>query len=181
MSAFREVAERAVLPALAELIPFGVTGGRLVVTNMLAIGFQESRLCAPYQYWDGPARGLWQFEPAGVAAIFRHHRTVRPAVLLCKKRGMDPFANFVCDALAHDDVLAAAFARLLLWSSPFAMPARQAEAWEQYKRLWRPGKPDRQRWVTSWNAAGNAWLQEDLASLPWPDPAEVLRGTGALA
>ena len=46
-------------------------------------------------------------------------------------------------ALEHDDVLAAAFGRLLLWTDPRAPPAvgDESGAWALYLRCWRPGKP----------------------------------------
>jgi hypothetical protein len=51
-------------------------------------------------------------------------------------------------ALEHDDVLAAAFARLLLWTDPEPLPAvgEVQRAWALYLRTWRPGKPHRQTW-----------------------------------
>jgi hypothetical protein len=54
----------------------------------------------------------------------------------------------VYNSLAHDDVLAAAFARLLLWTDPQRLPSLgDADgAWALYLRTWRPGKPHPQTW-----------------------------------
>jgi hypothetical protein len=50
--------------------------------------------------------------------------------------------------LDQDDVLAAAFARLLLWSDPASLPriGDAESAWALYLRTWRPGKPKRDSW-----------------------------------
>jgi hypothetical protein len=51
--------------------------------------------------------------------------------------------------LEFDDVLAAAFARLLLWADAKALPGLDAshdETWDCYIRSWRPGKPHRDTW-----------------------------------
>lgn len=123
---------------------------------MLAIGLQESRLKNRWQVIDlnrpnvkGPARGLWQFERAGgVAGVLNHAATKRLALSACQARGVVPAPTSVWTKLAEDDVLAAAFARLLLWSDPAPLPAlgRGGEAWTYYLRTWRPGKPHRRTW-----------------------------------
>ncbi|MOA63587.1 hypothetical protein D3C78_1893600 [compost metagenome] len=45
-------------------------------------------------------------------------------------------------------MLAAALARLLLWTDPARLPAlgEVAKSWELYLRTWRPGKPHRHTW-----------------------------------
>jgi hypothetical protein len=50
--------------------------------------------------------------------------------------------------LERDDVLAAGFARLLLFSDPRPLPdvSQQYEAWDLYLRTWRPGKPHPHTW-----------------------------------
>lgn len=63
--------------------------------------------------------------------------------------------SLVHAALEHDDVLAAAFARLLLWTDPFRLPTKSdaAGGWDLYLRTWRPGKPHPARWPARYAAA----------------------------
>ncbi|MGP3789407.1 hypothetical protein [Pseudomonas sp. B392_1p] len=130
-----------------KLLPAKMTSPEAEVL-LLAIGLQESRLTHRRQI-GGPARGLWQFERnGGVRGVLEHKATRGYAVSVCKMRGVEPLADAVYAALEHDDVLAAAFARLLLWTDPKALPAAGeiGAAWDYYLRTWRPGKPHRHTW-----------------------------------
>lgn len=123
---------------------------------LLAIGLQESRFLYRFQkiagrpYEKGPARGFWQFERAGgVRGVMGHKNTKDQAKLICEVRDV-PFDDVLIHArLETDDVLAATFARLLLWSDARAIPTVNAshdEAWDCYIRNWKPGKPHRETW-----------------------------------
>lgn len=115
---------------------------------LLAVGMQESGLTHRRQI-GGPARGLWQFErDGGVAGVLRHHRTRDYAKDVCWKLGNAGTVASVYHGLEHDDVLAAGMARLLLWTLPMKLPARDdvQGAWDQYIAAWRPGKPHRHTW-----------------------------------
>lgn len=116
---------------------------------LLAIGLQESRLIHRRQI-GGPARGLWQFERGGgVQGVLSHPASRELAREVCRACGVEPTSAAVYPALERDDRLAAAFARLLLWtdSRPLPAPAAGAQAaWDYYTRNWRPGKPHRQTW-----------------------------------
>lgn len=120
---------------------------------ILAICLQESRLTHRRQI-GGPARGFPQFEkgtPAtrgGVTGVLLHSSTREAAQALCKARGIPATADAVYEAIENDDVLAAGFSRLLLWTDPFPLPqlGEAQEAWELYLRTWRPGKPHRSTW-----------------------------------
>lgn len=110
---------------------------------LLAIALQESGLAHRVQV-GGPAHGLWQFERGGgVKGVLRYHTTRDLARHVCRERGVNPNRWAVYKALSHDDILAACFARLLLWTDPHALPALGDEsgAWDLYLRTWRPGKP----------------------------------------
>jgi len=67
-------------PALAELSPPLQGAGAEVM--LLAIGLQESRLIHRKQI-QGPARGLWQFERAGVQGVLTHPASRALAADLC--------------------------------------------------------------------------------------------------
>lgn len=121
--------------------------------QMRAISLQESRAKHRYQIIDGggkgPARGLWQFERGGgVKGVLTHPSTKRHAQSICLARGVPADPRSVWLALETDDVLAAAFARLLLWSDPAPLPSigDVDSAWECYIRNWRPGKPHYSTW-----------------------------------
>ena len=114
---------------------------------MIAIAMQESR-------WDerrqirGPARGFWQFELAGIRGVLGH-RASKPlieSVLTKLDYDLRPETSYI--AIEHNDVLAFAYARLLLWTVPDPLPGpgNAAGAWAQYIDAWRPGKPHRHTW-----------------------------------
>ncbi|MHC3750681.1 hypothetical protein ACYKDZ_17575 [Stutzerimonas stutzeri] len=141
-----EIRERAIAPALA-LLPARMSS-REAEVQMLAIGLQESRFQHRRQI-GGPARGFWQFEQGGgVRGVLRHPASREHALAVCRVRNVIATEGAVYAALEHDDVLAAAFARLLLWTDPKALPALGDEqaAWDLYLRTWRPGKPHRHTW-----------------------------------
>lgn len=128
-------------PALA-MLP-AVTDTPQARVEMLAIALQESDFSYREQI-GGPARGLWMFERGGgVKGVLKHHATRDFARHVCRERGVNPNRWAVYKALAHDDILACCFARLLLWTDPHALPALGDEsgAWDLYLRTWRPGKP----------------------------------------
>lgn len=123
---------------------------------LLSIGQQESRLAFRFQkvtsdpYAKGPARGLWQMERAGgVAGVMSHFLTHPLALSFCQARGV-PFDSALIHAkLEFDDILAAGFARLLLWADSKPLPdvdASHDDTWDCYTRCWRPGKPRRETW-----------------------------------
>jgi len=141
-----EIRERAIAPALA-LLPARMSS-REAEVQMLAIGLQESRFQHRRQI-GGPARGFWQFEQGGgVRGVLRHSASREHALAVCRVRNVIATESAVYAALENDDVLAAAFARLLLWTDPKALPALGDEqaAWDLYLRTWRPGKPHRHTW-----------------------------------
>lgn len=105
----------------------------------------------------GPARGLWQFEAGGgIKGVLNHRKTSEYIRGICEHYNV-PAEPIACwHAIEHNDVLAACFARLLLWSDPFEMPKYQdAEgAFALYLRTWRPGA------YTRGNATQKKKLQE---------------------
>jgi hypothetical protein len=148
------IVREAINPALALLPP--KMDSREARVLLLAIGLQESRFMFRFQkiagkpYQKGPARGFWQFERGGgVHGVMSHAASQDMAERICIKRAV-PFDSVLIHArLETDDVLAAAFARLLLWTDRGKLPALDASheaAWECYLRNWRPGRPHRDTW-----------------------------------
>ena len=127
---------------------------------MYAIGLQESRFTHRAQVIDGggkgPARGLWQFERGGgVAGVLRHPASRFWANSVCNARNVPAQPLNTWLALETDDVLAAALARLLLFTDPARLPAvgEQSESWTYYLRNWRPGKPHPRTWPECYETA----------------------------
>lgn len=146
----RTIFQVAVNPALA-LLPSKMdsAGGRILVG---ATGLQESRFEHRFQVVQGqpgvkgPARGFWQFERGGgVRGVLTHPASREHAYRLCESRGIQTTAIAAYEAIETDDVLAAVFARLLLWTDGWRLPAPgdMQGGWDLYLRTWRPGAYDR--------------------------------------
>ncbi|SDI77904.1 hypothetical protein SAMN05216588_12468 [Pseudomonas flavescens] len=149
-----ELRERAIAPALA-LLPARLSGAMAEVM-LLSITQQEDPEQRRRQWPAGPARGLWQFEQAGgVRGVLNHVSSRKHALAVCIARSVTPEPATAWAALEHDDVLAAVFARLLLWTDPRPLPCANdpVGAWDLYERTWRPGKPHPQRWRARFAAA----------------------------
>jgi hypothetical protein len=150
------ILSRVVGPGLA-LLPSKMDSERARVM-LLAIGLQESRFEHRRQI-GGPARGFWQFERAGgVQGVLRHPATAALAEAVCRERSVEPNAAAAYAKLEFDDLLACAFARLLLWSDPQPLPAvgYAGASWQLYLRTWRPGKPHRETWDALYRQAVEA-------------------------
>lgn len=145
-----------VLHAAFGLLPFEMYSPE-AIQMLLAIGWQESRFTSREQM-GGPARGFWQFERnGGVVGVLRHKATKQTAidVLGALQYLPNPDPTVVYFALAHNDVLAACFARLLLFAHPKPLPAIDdpLAAWAYYHDQWRPGKPHPETWHRAWGWA----------------------------
>src|SRR5690606_32003475 len=135
----------AILPAL-HMLPAAMDSMSARVI-MLAIAGQEADFRHRYQILNapgakGPARGLWQFERSGgVTGVLNHKSSASHAKAFAQKRVGSTSPDAVWQALEHDDILAAIYARLLLWTDPKALPAvgDVEGAWQLYLRCWRPG------------------------------------------
>lgn len=132
-----------------------------------AIGFQESsyehrrqvitveRGGKRVNVEEGPAVSYWQFERGGIRGVIDFYRAdVRAwAHGVCTARGVAFNAEAVWQAMQTDDVLGAAFARLLMYTDAGPVPTSEPEGWAMYLRTWRPGKPHRDKWSTSWRVS----------------------------
>ncbi len=154
------IIREAIDPALVLLPPKMDTPQARVM--LLAIGLQESRFMFRFQkiagrpYEKGPAKSFWQMERGGgVLGVLTHQASKFLAQEICEKRDVAANSQAVWDAIEHDDVLAAAFARLLLWADSLRLPAVDdaAGAWTLYLRVWRPGRPHRASWDKFHNQA----------------------------
>lgn len=153
----RVILHSAIEPAFDLLAACGIRSNDAARQMVLTIAGQEGGWTHRRQMGNGPARGLWQFERGGgVKGVLEHPASRQAAAKLCGMRGVYPSADKVWAALEFDDVLAAGFARLLLWTDPKALPAYMDDGWDLYLRTWRPGKPHIERWAGNWNLAAEA-------------------------
>jgi len=149
---------RSIIEPALSLLPARMNSPQAMVM-LLGIGLQESHFEYRRQLGNGPARGLWQMERAGgVHGVLRHEASAKLAAGICAQRGVEPTDQAVWAALEHDDILAAALARLLLWTDPMPLPALSdtAGGWALYARVWRPGKPRQAEWPANYLKAAGA-------------------------
>lgn len=151
-----ELIQNAIVPAYRLLSPKMASAE--ATCQSVAIALQESRLLHRRQLINeggelvpkGPAMGFWQFERlGGVVEVITSPKTKRHALAICKDRGLKPTTTAIWWALSRDDVLAASFARLLLYIHKDPLPSLQAtedSTWDYYTKMWRPGAPHRQTW-----------------------------------
>lgn len=123
--------------------------------QLVSTCLQESRLTHRRQLVGnppkpiGPAKGIAQFERlGGCRGVVSHPASSFWMSKVCEKRGVTFTATAIWNAIEHDDVLAMAAARLLLFTDPRKLPAvgDEREAWNLYLRVWKPGKPHRATW-----------------------------------
>lgn len=114
---------------------------------LIAIAFQESAIHYRKQV-RGPARGFYQFEQIGIDGVEKHPATGNFATEIRLALSVDK--QDVYRAIEFNDILASAYARLLLWRHPKPIPTDMEGAWSYYLDLWRPGKPHHDRWKRSW-------------------------------
>jgi hypothetical protein len=137
----------AIEPALS-LLPPKMTSDKARL-GLLAITLQEAEAIHRVQFGGGPAHGLWQFEEGGgVKGVMQHPNSRDFARALCSVRRLPFDRHIVWEALPNDDLLAAGFARLLLWTGFKPLPDMDAQDawWDYYEDLWRPGKPRPKDW-----------------------------------
>lgn len=149
----------AIVPALGELKQHGIPDTFLARRLLLAIALQESRIAHRRQVSSdgtesGPAASFWQFEMNGGCKGVLTHRQVAPSMRqVCEDFNVEPTARGLWTAIQYNDVVAAAAARLLVYTLPGKLPETVDDGWEQYLNAWRPGKPHPNTWAANWNLA----------------------------
>lgn len=137
--------------------------------GVAAFGFQESEYLSRRQIItvtrngqrmnvpEGPAASYWQFERGGgIKGVITHRASKGLALQICTQLGVEFEAQAIWTAMLSDDVLGAAFARLLMWTDSAPMPTNQQGLWAMYLRVWRPGKPHPAKWAQSYANAVKA-------------------------
>lgn len=147
-----------VIPAAYALLPEPMASTPATAL-LLTIALQESRCAARCQFGGGPARSMWQFEPKGLAGILAHPASTKPLQAALFTLRYVPTVTELYAAIEHNDVLAAVCARVLLWTDPKALPARDEPqaGWQLYLRTWRPGRQHPLTWdgyyIAGWTLA----------------------------
>jgi hypothetical protein len=117
---------------------------------LLAIAGQESAWTDRIQIPGGEARGFWQCEEGGAVNGVLLNDTLHSVLAkVGDLLSIDVAVSAtVFEAIAWNDALAYAVGRLALWADPHPLPAVGDinVAWDVYTRVWRPGKPSRDRW-----------------------------------
>lgn len=148
-----------IAPALAELEAQGIPDTVDARRFLLAIAFQESAMMARRQITasgteNGPAASFWQFEQGGgCKGVLTHRSTAERMRKVCVDFNVTPTPQGLWEAMRYNDVVAAAAARLLIYTLPKGLPKTAEEGWEQYIAAWRPGKPHAVKWQANWGAA----------------------------
>ncbi len=125
----------------------------------MAIALQESGLTHRRQVSadgkeSGPASSFWQFEKGGgCRGVLGHHAVAARMRKVCIDFNVDATEQALWEAMRYQDIVAAAAARLLLYTLPSGLPLTAAEGWKQYLSAWRPGKPHPDTWAGNWAEA----------------------------
>lgn len=149
----------AIDPALVDLAAGGIKDSRIARVLLLSIALQESGLAHRRQVGsdgieDGPAVSFWQFEKGGGCRGVLRHRACAPHMRwICESYDVEPTEKALWEAMRYQDIVAAAAARLLVFSLPGALPTTPEQGWTQYLSAWRPGKPHPQTWAGHWATA----------------------------
>ena len=136
------------------------------IVLLMTIAGQESDWRARRQI-GGPARSFWQFEESGGVAELFQVTSVRLEAI-CNILAIPFDQATVFEAMAWNDILACAMARLLLWQDPAALPevgAKQA-GWQYYLRNWRPGAPRPDAWSGYYEQSLEAMMSGPIFQFP---------------
>lgn len=118
---------------------------------MLGTALAESGLVHRRQIGGGPARGLFQIEPATFQDVYRRYLPRRTG-LLTRVNGLLLANRTPADQLYDNDRFACAIARLKYWMCPLPLPrADDAPALAAY-------------WLRHYNAGGKGSVEKFLAA-----------------
>lgn len=155
----KRLLETGIIPALKELESQGVKDSVDARRFLMAIALQESALRHRRQVVaggeeNGPAASFWQFEKGGGCVGVLTHKSVAARMrTICNDYNVQPTSAGLWEAMRYNDVVAAAAARLLIYTLPSGLPKTEKQGWEQYISAWRPGKPHLSTWAANWGAA----------------------------
>lgn len=149
----------AILPALNDLATLGIPSSVPAARLMIAIALQESGLKHRRQVVAGgaeagPAVSFWQGEKGGgMTLTLTHAATSKRMQAICEAYNVQATPAALWEAMRYQDIVAAAAARLLIFTLPKGLPKTAEEGWAQYLSAWRPGKPHPETWAAHWATA----------------------------
>lgn len=149
----------AIYPALNDLAGMGIPSSPEAARFMLAIALQESGLKHRRQVVsggveNGPAVSFWQGELTGGLIDMLARPATKPRMrAICELYNVTPTPAGLWEAIRYQDIVAAATARLLIYTLPTVLPADDIAGWEQYLKAWVPGKPHAATWPANWALA----------------------------
>lgn len=151
----------AILPAFADLEELGIKDSVEACRFVLAIALQESALRHRRQVVGGaeagPASSFWQFEKGGgCRGVLTHKSTEKLMLRICADYNVQASPEGLWEGMRYNDIVAAAAARLLVYTLPHALPTTSEDGWKQYLSAWRPGKPHPETWHINWQIAEDA-------------------------
>jgi hypothetical protein len=151
--------QTAIAPALSELNTLGIPADPMAARFLLAIALQESGLAHRRQVTAGgdelgPAASFWQFEQGGgCKGVLTHPKASKPMDAICDAYNVLATPAGLWEAMRYHDIVAAAAARLLVYTLPSKLPEDDIAGWGQYLKAWRPGKPHPAEWPKNWALA----------------------------
>lgn len=154
-----QLLKTAIIPALHALGSAGIADTSSARRMLLAIALQESRLLNRRQVGSdgretGPATSYWQFEKGGgCRGVLTHGAVSKRMRKVCIDFNVEPTEQALWEAMRYQDIVAAAAARLLLYTLPGGLPVNAEQGWSQYIEAWRPGKPHSATWAGNWAVA----------------------------
>lgn len=149
----------AIVPALSELASGGIPDSPAARRFLIAIALQESNLSNRRQVGtggaeNGPAVSWWQFEKGGgCRGVLTHRLAADHMRFICNAYNVGQTEGELWQAMQFQDIVAAAAARLLIYTLPHKLPETADEGWAQYLEAWRPGKPHAESWAANWAIA----------------------------
>ena len=175
----KDILTNVINPALTELAQSGVSVTDAARAMLYAAGLQESNLSARFQATPassalrkGAGRGLWQMRIDDVSRLLTTNSTKERSEAISNKYVGSVHPHAVWATLEYNDVLAAIFARLMLWPDPAALPAPAAvnerAALDYYIRCWRPNSPREKDWTVNWRATVEMIGKQAAPSSPQP-------------
>ena len=129
----RALLVNAIRPALETL----QSGGRAAEQLLLGTAIQESLLVHRRQLGNGPARGLFQMEPATHDDCWANFLKFRPTLAGRVRQTLPAGQEPVASALEHNDRYAAAMCRIRYQRAPAVLPPADnltalANYWKQH-------------------------------------------------
>lgn len=149
----------AITPALDALAGAGIADTLPARRILLAIALQESGLTHRRQVSadgreSGPAASFWQFEKGGgCRGVLGHAAVAARMRKICIDFNVEATEQALWEAMRYQDIVAAAAARLLVYTLPGGLPLNADDGWKQYLSAWRPGKPHPETWAANWALA----------------------------